>query len=170
MVLKTVAELEPYGSFGRKLLRPLFTSRGMSQPKDLQTCVTSLQAILAAGHDADVCVEVGPRGERWLVVARAQGGTTGERILSAHQLILCFHGSDEVRMGAGELMVRALKPGDLLWIPAGTPHEHIFAPQSSLVAVQVLPETAHNMPLLREIRNRECVHYAEGYLRHLLPT
>lgn len=151
MTITQLRDLAGYGPVRGEDLRSAFVQRD-----GLRAVYHLVQRLAASGQDADVCVFENPGRERWILNVRTTGGEAPpEQHRDWHDLSLYLLGGNDVRVG-GELKgarevsdgewregtltggnILPVRPGDLLWTPAGIPHQSHFLPQTAFVIVKI---------------------------------
>lgn len=124
------------------------------------------KAVLAAGRDMETLHQEVTLRERWIFNVRYSGGDAPpEQHRDWHDLSLYLTGGNDIRVGGslgvsdqisdGEWRNGALtggavfhvRPGDLLWTPAGIPHQSHFLPHTAFIIVKLRMGVPPSFPL-----------------------
>lgn len=147
-----------------EVLRALF--RSAADASVFVELLTLAKVALAAKHDAETCLQEVPDRERWILNVRPSGGDAPSELhRDWHDLSLYLTGGNDLRVGGtlvgaqeinnGEWQRGTLAggtafqvcPGDLLWTPAGVPHQSHFLPHTVFVIVKLHVGTIPSFPL-----------------------
>lgn len=124
------------------------------------------KATLVTEHDAETCIHEVPGRERWIFNVRYDGeDAPPEQHRDWHDLSLYLTGGNDIRVGGslgvsdqisdgewrnGTLTggtVFPVRRGDLLWTPAGIPHQSHFLPHTAFVIVKLRMGVPSSFPL-----------------------
>jgi len=177
--IKTAEELAPYVSFAPDALISLFAKDAHQHGAILQ----AVGEIMAAGHDADVAL-VDEDDWRIILNARANvGETRPEAHRDWHDASLYLTGANAIAVGdrlegaqekepgngewrAGTIVNERtiqLKPGDLLFVPAGVPHQNHLEPKTAFAVMKIRAGKEAHSPLARVIKGWSEVVCLENY-------
>lgn len=128
--------------------------------------LTLAKVILATGRDTETLHQEVPLRERWIFNVRHSGGDAPlEQHRDWHDLSLYLAGGNDSLVGGtleraeetndGEWRNGTLtggtvfhaRPGDLLWTPAGIPHQSHFLPHTTFVIVKLRMGVPPSFPL-----------------------
>lgn len=160
--MPTIATLE---ELARIVVLPPAVLRGLlTGSTPLALVQHAFRPLSEARNDADVCVLKVSDTEKWIVNVRDLGGTAPpERHRDWHDLSRYVLGGNDITVdgtleGATETSdgewregtiaggrTLAVRPGDLLWTPAGTPHQSHFLPGTAFIIVKIRKGSASTL-------------------------